>query len=538
MNTRHAFAVLVLIAAASCARVPAPAPRTPPAQPAPPALVVQIVVDQFRADYIERYGTHWTGGLHRLATEGAHFVEAAYPYAGTFTCAGHASVGTGAVPADHGMVANAWWDRAAKRRLSCTTDTGVTPIGLTATAKDPHSARWMMRPTFADRLDAAHPESRIVTFALKARSAIGLAGHGGDAVTWFEDTTFTTSSAYGRAPWLVDYLKAHPIEARSGATWSLLRPRDTYQGTDDDPGTRAPETWTTSFPHTLVEAPAGPFYDRWEQSPFSDAYVADLAMEAIDQLELGKQGGTDYLGVSFSALDLVGHTFGPESWEVQDMLAHLDVTLGRLIAHLDAKVGPGNYVLGLTADHGAAPVPERYEGRGGRVLTSTIRETVEGALDAAFGAADYVDDVYETEIYFSEQGRARLAEGPAALAVVDKALRTLPGVSHIMTAAARAAARQAADPELRAFGLSYRPDRSGDLLVVLDEFFIPTRAATTHGTVRAYDRRVPVILFGGAFTPGKYDGPASPLDLAPTWATLTGITLPQAYGRSLDRAIR
>lgn len=533
--------VLAALGAGSCA--PRQAPDAPPALDAPstPKLIVQLAVDQFRADYTQRYGAAWTDGLRRLFSEGAVFTEAAYPYAGTVTCAGHASIGTGAMPADHGMVLNAWFDREQGRRRPCTVDETVSPVGFTKDASGRHSARWMMVPTFAERLDASQPADagRVVALSLKARSAIGLAGHSGDAVVWFDGSAFATSSAYGKPAWAGAHLEAHPIEAQIGEVWTRVRPPATYQGPDADTGVKPPAGWTDRFPHPLSDGDAdAPFYGHWQRSPYSDAYLADLAIAAIDALSLGRGDGTDYLGVSFSALDLVGHTYGPDSHEVQDVLARLDITIGRLLAHLDARVGRDNYVLAFTADHGVGPVPETMGDAGGRLPSTRIRQEVDGALDAILGAGDHVLDVIGTDVYLADASRARLDQDGKAVAELRRRLRALPAVDDVMKAAALAAARQSSDPIVRARGFSFYPGRSGDLLVVLRENFTSSTSGASHGTEHAYDRRVPVILFGSAFKTGTYDGPASPLDIAQTWARLTGITLEKAAGHSLDRAVK
>lgn len=541
LRTGTAAVVLAVIGAGGCA--PRQAPDASPAREAArrPGLIVQLAVDQYRADYTHRYGAAWTEGLRRLISEGAVFSDAAYPYAGTVTCAGHASIATGAVPADHGLVLNAWFDRDAGRRRPCTLDASVSPVGFTKDAAGRHSARWMMLPTFAERLDASQPANagRVVALSLKARSAIGLAGHSGDAVVWFEGSAFATSSAYGKPAWAGAHLEAHPIEAQTGEVWTRARPPSTYAGRDEDLGASPPPGWTDRFPHPLSDGKADArFYDRWQRSPYSDAYLADLAITAIDALSLGRGGGTDYLAVSFSALDLVGHKYGPDSHEVQDVLARLDVTIGRLLAHLDAAVGRDNYVLAFTADHGVSPVPETMGEAGGRLPSARIRREVDGALDAILGAGDHVLDVIGSDVYLADAARVRLERDANATADLRRRLRALHAVEAVMTAAELAVARHSRDPDVRARGFSYYPGRSGDLLIVLRENFTSSTDAASHGTEHAYDRRVPVILFGSAFKTGTYDGPASPLDIAQTWARLTGITLEKAAGHSLDRAVK
>jgi predicted AlkP superfamily pyrophosphatase or phosphodiesterase len=517
-----------------------------PARPAParPKLIVQLVIDQMRADYPARYGAQWTQGLHRLMTEGASFSEARYPYAGTVTCAGHSSIGTGTVPSVHGMILNEWWDRQLRRRLPCTVDPDVTPVSFTKEVTSGSSGRWQMAQTFADRLRESQPAgaARVVSLSLKARSAIGLAGHRGDAVVWMDVTrgAFATSSAYGRPAWLDAYLKAHSVDSAIDAEWTRARPAAFYQGTDAGFGEKPPAGWTALFPHKLAEknAPDAGFYDRWQRSPLSDAYLADMAIAAIDAMALGQRDATDYLAVSFSALDLVGHKFGPRSHEVQDLLLRADESIGRLMAHLDAKVGAGNYVLALTADHGVDDSPETPGGAGGRLPRGAIAKIIEDTLDKAWADGTHVEHDLYTDYYLTPASLARLMNEPATLALLKKQIESLPAVLRVLTAADMEAARGTADPMMQAVLLSYYPGRSGDLVILLREHHTSSIDAVSHGTYYDYDRRVPVILFGSPFKAGTYGGPASPLDIAATWSRLTGVALDRPYGRSLDAAVK
>ena len=545
MTSRIPAAILIAASLAACASsIANDAPRSTPAQtPARPKLIVQLVVDQFRADYVPRYRAQWTKGLHRLLSEGAHFTEARYPYTGTITCAGHASIGTGTVPSVHGMVLNEWWDREMRLRIHCPNDPLVTPIGFTKPATTRYSGRRMLTQTFADRLDASQaPDAgRVVTMALKPRSAIGLAGHGGDAVVWFEGGTFATSSAFGQPAWLGEWLKAHPVEASTGREWTRARAAADYIGTDDDAAAKPPQGWTARFPHKLSDTGTADalFYDRWQRSPFSDAYLADMAMAAVDAMALGRGPGIDYLGVSFSGLDLVGHKFGPGSHEVQDMLIGVDEQIGRLLAHLDTAVGAGNYVVALSSDHGVGEIPELLGAKGGRLVRGTTARVIEDVLDKAWGAdAKHVEYDLYTDFYLTEATRARLASDESAVAALRAAIEADPAVLRMMTARDFERAPFSSNPMISAARLSYYPGRSGDISVLLRENYTSSTDATSHGTYYDYDRRVPVILFGSPFKAGNFEGPASPLDIAATWSRLTGVALDRPHGRSLDAAVK
>ena len=377
-------------AVAAAAMLCLAAPATAGAEP--PALLVVLAVDQLRAGYIETYGHQWHAGLRRLIDDGAWFENAAYPYRATVTCAGHATIATGSFPARHGMVGNSWWDRADAAQVTCTTDASQTPIAYGGQASERHGPAPLRTATLADVLRAeASGQSRVVSMSLKPRSAITLAGQAADAVTWFDaGGVWATSTAYSSAP--VDavwqFVAAHPVEQFAGEAWERLLPPGAYLHDDDGLGESPPAGWNARFPHPFgEEAPAGPapgaldaaFYSRWRASPHSDEYLGRMAGALIEAFELGAGDRTDYLAIGFSAVDYIGHRFGPRSHEVQDALVRLDRTLGRLLETLDARVGRGRYVVALSADHGVSPVPEQAAARGvdaGRLDTDGLEAAV------------------------------------------------------------------------------------------------------------------------------------------------------------------
>ena len=326
-----------------------------------PKLVVLLVVDQMRADYVDKFRLAWTGGLKRLVDEGAWFRNAAYPYAATETCVGHATISTGALPTTHGMISNEWWDRGLGKSVTCTADPNVKNVGYAgATVIGGDSAVKMLLPAFADELKFQWGGgSRVVTFSLKARASITMGGRTADAVTWFDPSVgaWTTSTAFPAAPFVEEYAKAHPVSGDYGKTWAPLLPSSSYLYAQAAIGAVPPADYSRTFPHPLRgkadSTKADPlFYSQWQASPYADTYLAELAKTAVDKLALGKHEVTDFLAVSFSSVDYVGHAFGPRSWEIQDILARLDRDLGALFSHLDGAVGKGNYVVAFSADHG------------------------------------------------------------------------------------------------------------------------------------------------------------------------------------------
>ena len=506
-----------------------------------PKLVVILVADQMRADYLERYSGKFTRGLRRLMEKGAWFQRAAYPYLNTITCAGHSTIGTGTFPYQHGMVLNTWFDRKTGKSTDCTDDAKEREINYDGLAGPGDSGRRIRTPALADAIRSQH--GRVVTMSMKARSAIGLAGHGGDIVLWFDTRGgWTTSTAFTRkpTPLIEQYIAQHRVISDYGYSWERLYDPSAYQNKDDDPAERAPTGWTRTFPHILASKSGRPddeFYGHWMRSPRSDEHLGKMAAAAVDGLRLGTGPHIDFLGVSFSALDLVGHAYGPNSHEVQDVVARLDVTIGELLDHLDQTVGAGNYVVAFTADHGVAQIPEST-GTGGRETNAETTAAIDKALEPFLGPGKYVANASYTDIYLQKAALDRMKKDPAVTAAVLKGLRAMPGIAQAYTAAEIAApgARSSSDPLKRAASLNYYPGRSGDLIIVPRENWILSSSATTHGTLYPYDQRVPVIFYGHGVRQQHFDAAASPADIAPSLASLAGISFRTSDGRARTEA--
>lgn len=537
------------IAANAAARAPQVSPR--------PKLVVMLVVDQMRADYVDKFRGQWTGGLQRLLQEGAWFRDAAYPYAATETCVGHATISTGALPATHGMIANAWWDRETQKTVTCTADPNAKNIGYAGVSvKGGDSAARMAVPAFADELRfQGNGATRVISFSLKARAAITMAGHKADAVTWLDDTTgaWTTSSVYGAMPLIDDYAKANPIKNDLGKTWGLSLPASAYLYEEKATGAGPPAGWGPAFPHPLRGKDGSgnadkEFYVQWASSPFADTYLTQFAETAVDSLGLGQEGGTDFLAIGYSSVDYVGHEFGPRSWEIQDILLRLDKDLEELFAHLDKKVGRGNYVVVLSADHGVAPVPEDMKKTGadaGWLEMTDVRTAIEKALEPFSFAKPAVAGVAGSDIYFVPGVYEQLKSDPTAMRAVIAAMQSVPGVEHVYRSEELEDRPATKSPTRSAFAAGYFAGRSGDLFVAPKPYWpLDYTAAgkqrgggTTHGTSYYYDQRVPILLMGYAIQPGEYFVEITPADIAPTLASLCGITLATHDGRVLAEAL-
>jgi len=532
----RALAVVVCIGLTAAARAAAPAAQTG----GPASLVVILVVDQMRADYLTTFASRWQRGFRTLLERGTQFTHAEYPYWSTITCAGHTSIATGTLPRTHGMVLNRWWDRAAHRVVACNDDPGAAAVSYQRPAAANASAARMLVTTLADELRSQKPGARVVSLSLKPRSAIGLAGHGGDAVVWFDDPSrsFVTSTAFARTPVpeVARFMAEQPFESQQNRVWALAAPAASYHYGDVQPGEQPNAGWTAVFPHVLADrAPAdAAFADHWQKSPYSDAYLGRLGSWLVDQWQLGQRETTDFLGISFSALDMVGHDFGPRSREVEDMLIGLDATIGTLVDHLDRAVGRHRYVLALTSDHGVADIPE--QAAAGRLANEDLGAVAEQALVDHWGApvtGRYVAASLAGQIYFADGVFDRLAASSAAMEAVERALLDVPGLVRVV----RRDQLDRGDEVTQAIARGYRADRSGDLfLIPRRDWIIAERAdgdATTHGTMYEYDRRVPLMLLGMGVPSGRNTTPATPLDVAATLARAAGIQWSNRDGRSL-----
>ena len=541
-SMKHAIAALALLVTTVSPRAQTVRPAAAPAVAGKPKLVVLISVDQMRGDYVDRFRHQWTKGLHRLVTEGAWFRQADYPYFTTVTCAGHASISTGTVPAVHGMISNTWADRNNSRTVSCTDDETQKLVSYGAPANGvAHSAANLMSPTLADEMRSQMwPLPRVVGISLKARSAINMSGHRPDVVIWLDerDGEWVTSTAFAKAPapFLQEYITKNPIREQMGITWNRTLPADQYLFAD----TR--EFWRpgrTGFPHSLQPRTGdmgGAITDPWEASPYSDAYLNALAFTAIDSMKLGRTASTDLLAISYSALDLTGHTYGPMSHEVQDVLIQLDRQIGLLLDKLDRELGKGNYLVGLSADHGVAPIPDMMKAEGfdaGRVDTAGIGKAIDGVLARELGEGPYRTRVINNDVYFNDGVYEKLQHNDKAMAAVLDTLRKSNGILRVY----RKEQLSPTDPMTRQSFYSHYEGRSGDIKIVPRVYWITSASTATHGTGYHYDTHVPVLLFGHGIKAGEYLAPSAPIDLAPTLAFLSGVTLPNAMGRVLTEAL-
>ena len=339
-------------------------------------------------------------------------------------------------------------------------------------------------------------------------------------------------------------------------TWERAKPEASYKYTDRAPGEPADRG---TFPHLFNEPVrlsdnTASILGSWDETPLADEYLGALAEHLITEERLGQRQTTDFLGVGFSALDVIGHIYGPRSHEVQDVLIRLDATIGRLLALLDAKVGRDRYVLAFSSDHGVAAMPEqtfpapdggdasasgRGGGRGGaigRVTAGNVANAVEAALDKQFGRGHYVEALATPYLYFVPGVLERIRSDSSAMKAVEAAVLGVRGMSRVYWSADIAATTPTTDRLLIGLRRSYYAGRSGDLAIVYERNWTgPT--GVNHGSQQDYDTRVPVAFLGAGIAPGQHAGAASPVDIVPTLSTLTGVRMSRTDGRVLREAL-
>ncbi|HEX7335411.1 MAG TPA: alkaline phosphatase family protein [Pyrinomonadaceae bacterium] len=551
------------------------AQRTPPSAQKRPRLVLLIVVDQFRYDYLERFGDLFVqNGLRRLSREGASWTQSNYDHFPTYTAPGHGTMMTGAYPAETGIIGNEWLDRAAMKRVTSVSDETVKLLagGPNDTASSPSR---LMASTVGDELRlVTNDRAKVIGISVKDRSAILPAGRHANAAYWFSTTSGNMVSStyyFNQLPdWVTTFNATRAADKYFGAKWERLIAEDEYvkRAGPDSPSweTVTSAGDTNAFPHMItggVTSPKSAFYWALDYSPFMNDILVTFAQQAIVNEQLGKDDDTDVLTVSFSANDYVGHRYGPYSQEVMDVTLRTDRQIATLLDFVDARVGLANTVIALTADHGVSPIPEHAAalGMGGaRLKTADLFTAVSKALTAKYNpqgkspdpSADYLlkygDGALMREyfingnLYFNYDALRRDGVNVEEFSqVVVAAALTVPGVARAFSRTQLLrGATSITDPIERRVLHGFSPSRSGDVVVLAEPFkYLGDTITATHGSAYSYDTHVPTIIMGTGIKPGQYFEPATPADIAPTLSALLRITPPSnATGRVLIEALR
>ncbi len=504
-----------------------------------PKLVVGIVVDQMRFDYLTRFDAQFgDDGFKRLIKDGFECRNNHFNYVPTYTGPGHTSIYTGTTPANHGIISNNWYDKFEKADVYCAGDSSVASVGVDGPAgqMSPHR---MLTTTITDQ-NRLHTQMRGKTIgvSLKDRGAILPAGHTANAAYWFEggkDGKWISSSFYmDELPKWVEQFNASEKAEDYLKEWNTLKPIATYIESGDDlnnyeGGFRGKETAT--FPYDLKKlAPENGGYTILKSTPFGNNLTTDFAIEALDAEALGQDEDTDFLTVSYSATDYVGHNFGVNSKEVEDMYVRLDLDLERLLNALDEKVGKGNYTVFLTADHGAVNVPAYLSDRkipAGYFDNRAFAEALDQELAAQYGEVDLIENISNFQVFFNYES---LEKGEIEPEVLQKKIAHFALQYEAINKVYTRAELNQTDYTSGVAALiqkGFNQKRSGDVFLVLDPGVISySRTGSTHGSAFSYDTHAPLLFYGAGIKSGKtYEQTLIP-DIAPTIAALLGIEFP------------
>jgi predicted AlkP superfamily pyrophosphatase or phosphodiesterase len=501
---------LVLAVAACCLAA---------AAPKKPKLIVTIVVDQFRFDYLTRYRNEYKGGLNRLLTQGAVFTEAHYVHVPTITAVGHSTILSGATPSVSGIIGNDWYDREEGAAVTSVSDQTTQLVGgglVNGAPQTGSSPRRMLVDTLGDEIKMAGGRSRTIGISLKDRSAILPAGRMGDGAYWFDVKSgrVVTSTYYANElpGWVKEFNAPHPADHFQNVIWM---------------GHKLPQDAT--------------YYTALESTPFGNELVEEVAERALAGEQLGKHEGTDVLVVSFSSNDYVGHDYGPDSAEAHDTSLRTDALLDKLLQAIDRQAGAANVLYVLTADHGGAPLPETNQARkmpGGRLLAPNIKTVVQDALVKRYGPGEWVKGNWDLEIFLDRDLIAsKHLELPAVQHEAARALEAMSHVFRVYTHDDVTHGRVLQDEVSRKVVNGFNLKRSPDVMFIPDPYWVVrlTDKGTSHATPFHYDTHVPIIFMGTGLRPGTYYQQVIVNDIAPTLAAILDIEAPSgSIGRVLS----
>ncbi len=508
--------------------------------PAKPKLVVGIVVDQMREDFLYRFHDAYSGqGFRRLLAGGMNFTYAQINYIPTYTAPGHTSIYTGTTPYHHGIISNEWYDKTLRRDISCVADSQYKILGGDVKAGG-ISPKHLLASTITDQLRMSNNGlSRVFSVSFKDRAAVLSGGHAANAAYWYDGKTgsFVSSTYYMKElpEWMTAFNQLRLPEKLMALPWKLSLDENAYKSSMPDDGPGEEDVFNegkTTFPHEFGKLSAGRKLHLIRSTPFGNELLTDFAIRMLEEERIGRGDFTDFLAISYSSTDYVGHSYGPNSVEVMDTYVKLDAQIARLLAALDKAVGRDNYLLFLTADHGVQPNNAYLDARGfstTTVLSRRLQDSLRAFCQRRFGASGVIDTVYDNQIYLNhavlDGGNPEIVA--ASVALKQYLRRTFPEMGAIIARDEMDAAtptRTMATMLLNGF----HPFRSGDLAFELtsNHLDLDFRTGATHGSSYDYDTHIPLIFYGKQIEPGESNELVFIEDIAPTIANLLHIQEP------------
>jgi hypothetical protein len=511
-----------------------------------PRLVVGIVIDQMRWDYLYRFHHRYQkdGGFRRMMERGFSFENTVIPYAPTVTGCGHATIYTGTVPAIHGITGNAWWDIQKNKQVNCVEDKSVKTVGGISSAGE-MSPRNMLTTSISDELKlATNFRSKVIGIALKDRGSILPAGHSADAAYWYESKSgrFISSGFYmdSLPVWVNNFNKAKWVDEYYQKGWELIDRPDAYvQSTGDQQWYEAQPFGKDQslFPYDLKRF-IGKDYDAILKTPYGNTLTFSFAKQAVEAEQLGKDSIPDFLAISFSSPDYIGHAFGPNSMEIEDTYVRLDKELGEFFDYLDQKIGKEKYLCFLSADHGVAHVPgflSENKIPAGLVDDRRIMDTLNFMLDQQYNCGNIIlhTNNYQIGLNHSKIDSLALDEGK----IIEKIINYVKGVDGIERVFELSELMEEPLPaKLReSIANGYHPQRSGDIQMIFRSGWIDGgNTGTTHGLWNPYDSHIPLLWYGWNIPQGSTTEEVYMTDIAATVAALLKIQMPSGcIGKSL-----
>ena len=527
---------LILISFSSFSQVPRP------------KLVVGLVIDQMRWDYLYRYNAlYGQGGFKRLISQGFSAENTMIPYVPTYTAVGHTCIYTGSVPGITGIVGNNWFDRRTGKNVYCTDDSTVNTVGNNSAAgKMSPDNLWVT--TITDELRLSNNfQSRVIGIALKDRGAILPAGHSANAAYWYDAGKWITSTHYmNQLPaWVQKYNDQDPVSGYMSRDWNTLLPIDKYNlSTEDDKpyennikGENSP-----TFPHKLSAIKESK-YESFRTTPFANTYTLDFARAAIENENLGSGAVTDFLAVSISSTDYIGHVFGPNSIEIEDCYLRLDKDIESFLNFLDTRIGKGNYTLFLSADHGVAHIPgflKEHKIPGGVFSEGDLAKEINEAVNTQYGINPIVLNLQNYQVYLNTA--LVIQQGKDLAAIKRTVINLLKEKSFIINAFELDQINLTSLPEPQKTMMTngYNPKRSGDIQFTFKPaYFDGSAKGTTHGLWNPYDTHIPLLFFGWGIRAGQTNRETYMTDISATLAALLHIQAPNGcVGKVIPELIK
>lgn len=500
-------------------------------------LIVIVSFDQLRGDYPIRFKNFiGEGGFSRLQKEGASFQRCRFEHANTITGPGHSAISTGTYAFTNGIVANDYCPNSAE----CTSCIGGS-IGI--------SPEQFEAPTLGMLLQQRDRMSKVVSISHKDRTAVMMGGGEGSVALWLDNAAeLTTSEFYKKPTWLGDIQSIHNVSKYLGKTWNSSIPGLLNPAADDQIGEGTFSNGKSIFPYTLPAKRGAEFTTDFLKSPQSVEWIFDVSIDILEQEKLGKGEAVDLLCVGVSSTDYLGHTFGPDSREVQEMYVQCDVQIERLIDKLDKHVGRESYVLVVTADHGASPVPEQLLSLSsasnpaldaGRISKPKLQAFVDSLLCATFKtdtAVKWVRNIYPPNLYLNYSAIPNTLNTDSVTTLVVRALQQYQGVEVVTTKKEMLQGNCPPNthPEYcQLMRNSFHPARSGDVILYTKRYWIFGKDPSSHGSPHDYDRWVPLMLLGGPVKPQASNSQVSPADVMATIAKWYGLETGIISGKPL-----